>query len=169
MPYYQAAGEKLIEAKAQMKHGEFIPWVKRNFNIGKGQASLYMALAEATEQKSGAPNFSSLREFERETGRRAEGATSWTEPVKQIVARVDTETLNLKREEMKRQEERDAQRKLAIPEPMDDAPAVSGRVTVVPWRFRSAPVSGCKPRASRGEPILVSWWAVWGSNPGHPA
>jgi len=33
MPYYQAAGEKLIEAKSQMKHGDSMPWVKRNGGI----------------------------------------------------------------------------------------------------------------------------------------
>lgn len=71
MPYYQAAGEKLLEAKSQMKHGEFIPWVARNFSIKKQQASLYMALAKHTEfEKSGATDFSSLSDFERETGRR---------------------------------------------------------------------------------------------------
>ena len=38
----------------------------------------------------------------------------WHEPVKQIVDRVDTDTLNLKRDELKRNEERDAQRTLAL-------------------------------------------------------
>lgn len=117
MPYYIAAGEKLIEAKGQMHHGEFMPWVKRNFDIKIPQADVYMALAKNTA----ATSFSSLSEFQRETGRRpadyntfASKKPDWHEPVKQIIDRVDTETLNLKREELKRAEERQTQRELAL-------------------------------------------------------
>lgn len=122
MPYYRAAGEKLLEAKSQLKHGEFLPWVTRNLGISKQQASLYMALAEHVEvRKSGATDFSSLSDFERQTGRRPENYNTfqsrkpaWQEPVREVVNRVDTETLNLKRDELKRAEEREAQRKLAL-------------------------------------------------------
>lgn len=117
MPYYQAAGEKLLEAKGQMKHGEFMPWVARNFAIKDRQANRYMALAEHVANSPRATNFTSLRGFERETGRAPVdnfGKTSWHEPVKQIIDRVDTETLNIKREELKRADEREAQRKLAL-------------------------------------------------------
>jgi hypothetical protein len=62
MPYYRAAGEKMLEAKAQLKHGEFMPWLKRNLDISQTTANLYMRLAR--EQINGAPLFSSLREFE---------------------------------------------------------------------------------------------------------
>ena len=48
LPYYQAAGEKMIEAKAQMKQGEFGPWAKRNFGISADQSQRYMALARTT-------------------------------------------------------------------------------------------------------------------------
>ncbi len=122
MPYYQAAGEKLIEAKAQLKHGEFIPWVERNFGIKKNQSALYMSLAKHTQvEKLGATNFSSLSEFQRETGQKpadyntfASKKPSWQEPVRQVIDRVDTESLNLKREELKRADERDVQRELAL-------------------------------------------------------
>jgi len=120
MPYYQAAGEKMLEAKSQLKHGEFVPWVERNFNIKIRQAQTYMALAEHDE-KRGATRFSSLSDFERSTGLRspdynttASRTPEWHEPIKQIVGRLDTAMLNLKREDMKRQEERDAQKKLAL-------------------------------------------------------
>jgi Protein of unknown function (DUF3102) len=46
MPYYRAAGEKMLEAKAQLKHGEFGPWIKRKFSISDRQARTYMALAK---------------------------------------------------------------------------------------------------------------------------
>lgn len=64
LPYYRAAGEKLLEAKAQMKHGEFTPWVQRNLKIKDRQARYYMRLAEASAVQNGnALPFSSLREF----------------------------------------------------------------------------------------------------------
>jgi hypothetical protein len=116
MPYYQAAGEKLIEAKGQLAHGEFQPWVKRHFPISPRQAQDYMGLAKHVANQNGsALPFSSLSEFIRETSNpNYNRPSSWHEPVKQILDRVDTETLNLKREELKRDEERDAQRKLAV-------------------------------------------------------
>lgn len=115
MPYYQAAGEKLLEAKSQLQHGEFTPWVKRHFPISMDTAQQYMKLAAATQgQKPSALGFSNLSEFERATGNpNYNRPSSWHEPVKQIIDRVDTETLNLKAEEMKRADEREAQRKLA--------------------------------------------------------
>src|SRR5678809_1540495 len=38
---------------------------------------------------------------------------SWQEPVREIIGKVDTETLNLKRDELKKADEREAQRELA--------------------------------------------------------
>lgn len=125
MPYYQAAGEKLIEAKGQMKHGEFMPWVQRHFGIGHKSATIYMKLAESTTGQIGsAIPFSSLGDFIRKTGpdtdynlyaaKKAAGMPSWQEPVRQVISRVDTETLNLKREQLKKQEEREAERKLGL-------------------------------------------------------
>ena len=123
MPYYQAAGEKLIEAKSQLKHREFTPWVQRNFpEIGVAQAREYMAFARHLDSENVFANtFSSLSDFQRKTGRKSEDYNTfesrkpdWQAPVKQIIGRVDTDTLNLKREELKRAEEREAQRKLAL-------------------------------------------------------
>ena len=51
MPYYRAAGEKMIEAKAQMGHGEFKPWIERNFSLSFNRASIYMNFASATSGK----------------------------------------------------------------------------------------------------------------------
>ena len=47
--YYRAAGEKLLEAKAQLGHGKFTKWVEENFDIGHRQATNYMALAEQNQ------------------------------------------------------------------------------------------------------------------------
>lgn len=70
LPYFRAAGEKMIEAKAQLQHGEFGPWIKRNFGISKVTASHYMKLARATAgEKLSAANFSSMNDFIRKTKR----------------------------------------------------------------------------------------------------
>lgn len=118
MPYYQAAGEKLTEAKSQMTVAEFTPWAQRNFGISQRQAYRYMQLAAHIDSLPRAAKIpTTIREFERETGRISPadtGKVSWHGPIKQIVNRVDTETLNLKREELKRHDEREAQRKLAL-------------------------------------------------------
>jgi hypothetical protein len=114
MPYYRAAGEKMIEAKAQLPNGEFIPWVERNFGIKGRQASEYMSLARTTAnmQNGGAPlEFSSIREHERFLGRnRPTGGAvrrDWQPDVDKAAARA--------REEMERtQDERKAEQQLAI-------------------------------------------------------
>jgi hypothetical protein len=60
--HYRAAGEKLLEAKSQLKHGEFGPWLKNNFNLSRQTANRYMAYA----QKAPTGAFSSLRDFRRQ-------------------------------------------------------------------------------------------------------
>ena len=117
MPHYQAAGEKLGEAKSQMKHGEWGPWLDLNFAISRSQAARYILYAGAVAETkfTARGEFASLRSVERSVNPNVgTGKTAWHGQVTQIVSRVDTETLNLKREELKRQEERDAQRKLAL-------------------------------------------------------
>ena len=48
MPYYIAAGEKLIEARAQMSASECWAWAKRNFNRSEKLCRLYVSLAQLT-------------------------------------------------------------------------------------------------------------------------
>ena len=64
MPYYRAAGEKMIEAKegGGLAHGEFGPWIKRNFKIGERQARLYMSLVATSNIQNGAQAPKSLYE-----------------------------------------------------------------------------------------------------------
>lgn len=118
MPYYQAAGEKMLEARPQIPVGDFQSWVERNFKISYRQASNYMRLAQAHPSTGSALPVDTLSEFIRETGNpnynRPTPPPDWHGPVNKIVDRVDTETLNLKREEMKRADERVAQRTLAL-------------------------------------------------------
>jgi hypothetical protein len=115
MPYHLAAGEKLLEAKSQLKQGEFMPWVKLHLPVTVRQGRTYMRLAEASSQKGSALPFSSLSDVMRQIGAPTYNkGPAWHEPVKQIINRVDTATLDLRREDLKRAEEREAQRKLGL-------------------------------------------------------
>lgn len=117
MPYYEAAGEKLIEARAQSNATEFWDWARRNFGRSEKQCRLYMHLAEATEGRKNGTMAPSLREFQRERGENRPTPVHpqpWHEPVKKIIKDVDIELLNRRASELKRAEEREAQRELAL-------------------------------------------------------
>jgi hypothetical protein len=45
MEYYADAGDKLIEAKEQVAHGYWGPWLRKNFDRSDDQARKYMRLA----------------------------------------------------------------------------------------------------------------------------
>ena len=111
VPYYRAAGEKMLEAKAQIAYGAFQAWIQRNFRINYSTANYWMRLAQT--QKASGEEFSTLADFKRDIEPNRAKPT-WQERVQQVVAKVDTETLNLAREELKRNEERDAQKQLAL-------------------------------------------------------
>ena len=70
MEYFKAAGEKLIEAKAQLKHGEFGAWVKTNFNISTATSARYMAMASVANLSIGI-NFKSQYEFRKKFAARS--------------------------------------------------------------------------------------------------
>jgi Protein of unknown function (DUF3102) len=44
-----AAGDLLIEAKAQLKHGQWLPWLRENCLISERTAQLYMRCAKSRE------------------------------------------------------------------------------------------------------------------------
>jgi len=118
MPHYMDAGAKLLEAKPQIAHGNFQDWVKRNIGVSMQTAEYYMRLADHAGQNPSALGFSSMSDFIRKTSNpnynRPPAPPSWHAPVQKIVSRVDTVTLNLAREELKRADEREAQRKLGL-------------------------------------------------------
>ena len=121
MPFYAAAGAKIAEAKEQMSHAELGPWLKRHFDIGYSQAQRYVKLAETVSPETGSrrlQEFSSLTQFEREHSGHTSPQTvrpqAWHDPIKQVINRVDVDTLNLRQSELKRVEDREAQRKLAL-------------------------------------------------------
>jgi hypothetical protein len=105
LPYYRAAGEKMLEAKASadMKHGEFRGWIKRNFKISTETAANYMRLAAHLE-KSGALDFSSMSDFIRKTSRPNYNQPSgWHGPVNDIAAKVNIDALAKERQTRERE------------------------------------------------------------------
>lgn len=49
---YVAAGHLLLEAKAKLKHGEFIPWITEHFALSYATAKLYMRAAANPNSES---------------------------------------------------------------------------------------------------------------------
>ena len=117
LPFKREAGAKLIEARGQMKHGLFGSWLKKNFALSKSTAYQYINLAEAANQNSRVLEFSSMNEFHRETGspnyRSVTTKQDWHEGVKENVERARREAERLRQEDLTRQQERDAEKKLA--------------------------------------------------------
>ena len=122
MPYYRAAGEKMIEAKNVLKVGEFMPWVSRNFQISHRQANEYMNLARATSniqgttgdgQNGSAIPFSTMRETVHKTRNNPNyGKTAaWREEIKKAVK--EARRL-LEQQHQERAQEQTLQRKLAL-------------------------------------------------------
>jgi hypothetical protein len=116
LSFYMTAGEMLLEAKQQLEHGEFTPWLKRNDNFDRSTTTLrkYMELAE---QKNRAQNFSSINAFHKATGHKGyvpnkPRPQAWHDPVKEAIGKVNVEAL--KQDALAKQEERALQRKLAL-------------------------------------------------------
>lgn len=118
MPYYRAAGEKMIEAKAQLTHGEFGPWIKRNFALSQQHAARYMAFARATSGKH-ISRYENFSEFMREDGGdpgygKVVRKQTWHDDVKGNIDRAKREAERIREESLTRQQEREAEQKLAL-------------------------------------------------------
>jgi len=119
MPYYKAAGDKMLEAKEQMAHGEFKPWIVRNFLLSYSRAKQYMQFASAMSgKKTEIQSFSSLNDFHRQTGssnyRSVTSKQGWHDAVKGNIERARRDAERLAQENLSRQQEREAEQKLAL-------------------------------------------------------
>jgi hypothetical protein len=119
LPYWQAAGDKMLEAKEHYKGriNEFEAWLKRNFDIGLTQARRYMKVAgETINRGRGRGNSETLSGAIRASGGSPRGSPrgggAWHEPIKEVIGRVNVEAL--KQDALAKQEERALQRKLAL-------------------------------------------------------
>ena len=91
LEHYRRAGEMLLEAKEQVKHGEWGRWIDKNFHLSFKTAQRYMLLTETLEKRRARPEstLSSLVEPSRESHHRP----TWHTPVQQITNRVNVEAL----------------------------------------------------------------------------
>jgi hypothetical protein len=84
-PYRIAIGEKLIEAKPQVKHGSFQDWIRKNLPIKPDAAREYMRMVE-TQNVTGV-TFSGVQHFRRTTRpsyrRNHTGTANWRNEVQQ--------------------------------------------------------------------------------------
>jgi hypothetical protein len=121
MPYYRAAGEKMLEAKAQLPHGQFKLWIDRNFKIGVRQTQQYMALARATSdmEMRVATRISEPSTFRGAvhtytTNVNYGKPASWRDDAKENIERARQQAARFAEETLTRQQERDAERALAL-------------------------------------------------------
>ena len=66
MPFFAAAGLKLLEARVQLQRGHFEEWIERHFKFSPRTARVFMELAR-TQNGSTLPKWQSIREFKKET------------------------------------------------------------------------------------------------------
>src|SRR5262245_29143268 len=115
LPYYERAGEKLIEAKAQMPHGKFIPWAEKAFGRTQSQLNKYM---QAARLKLGDTTTDRQIDRRQETLSHRVGDTRSRHdrpyPIQNTIDLARRDMERLQQEEITRKQERDAERQLAI-------------------------------------------------------
>lgn len=109
MPYYIAAGEKLIEARAQLKAMTWGAWLTKNFHLSQQTARTYM---KAAEKSNACVAFDTLKEARGDT--RQFHQPTWTEPVRDVLKDIRTASFNLRKHDLSAAKERDLERKLAL-------------------------------------------------------
>jgi len=118
-PYYRAAGEKMMEAKVQMTHGEFGIWLTRNFKLSAVHARRYMRYARATADGENG-RYESFSDFMRKDGGdptygKVVRKAGWHDAVKDTISKAAEDARRLAlAESLTRQQERDADHKLAL-------------------------------------------------------
>lgn len=117
-PYHQAVADKLCEARTQMNYSEFLSWTNRHFSIKETQTKRYLTIGNFKEIKDRARDDAPvsmserLREIGVEPRGAARGGASIVDAVKPVLNRINFDVM--RQDELKRSEERDLQRKLAI-------------------------------------------------------
>jgi hypothetical protein len=108
VPFKRAIGEKLIEAKSQLTHSEWKPWLEHNFTLSYASAKLCMSMARVDEAKGYRDSHLSQSEFIRRHITPSHGRSAkpkWQEPVKDIAG--------IARKQLDGQDETKAEKKLA--------------------------------------------------------
>jgi hypothetical protein len=109
MPYYIAAGEKLLEAKSQIGAMSWGDWLARNFHLSQTTARDYMRAA--TESGNGKV-FATLSHAKGDA--RSHHEPGWTGPVKDVLKNLRMENLNLRKHDLSVDKEERLERQLAL-------------------------------------------------------
>jgi hypothetical protein len=110
LEYYREAGVLLIEAKRQLRHGEWSGWLKDNFHLSARTARTYMQAAEA-RQNGSARRFRTLSDVV-QPAREPHHRPAWYTPVQEATNRVNPE--RLAQEAQNRGKERQLLRELGL-------------------------------------------------------
>jgi hypothetical protein len=108
LEHYRRAGDMLLEAKSQVGHGEWQPWLKRNFELSARQASDYMRLAREMREAENGGNAAvfrarTLSEAVGDLRSPGEKFASWVPPVREVISRVNVERLAEERQSRERE------------------------------------------------------------------
>lgn len=116
LPDKQEIGNLLIEAKAQLKHGEWGPWLRKNFKWSQSTAWKYGTFATHSPDKFSRKNMpKTMVEVLREHSNSFRDRTpEWKEDVREQMKRAQQELLEFQKYERSQREERDAERKLGL-------------------------------------------------------
>lgn len=122
------AGELLLDAKVKVRHGEWLPWLEKNFPATVQTASGYMRLASNRGQIE---NASSIRGALADLAEpRATPSNGATPPVETEPEVVDAEVVPPKEPRAPRQSDPPAQH---LPDLYDEGATENPRVQVVHW------------------------------------
>ena len=118
-PYWAEVGELLLEAKGQFDSADqFYEWSRRQFDIGETQTRIYVGLV-SNKPIPGARRGQTLSDAIRAIGGSPRGSPrgghrEWAVPVDDIANRARREADRLRQQELTRQQEREAERQLAL-------------------------------------------------------
>jgi len=85
LEHYRRAGELLLEAKAQLTHGEWSGWLKRHFTMSSATAHRYIKLVQVSANAR-ARTFSTLSEAVDSRGGGHQHKVAWHRPVRDATA-----------------------------------------------------------------------------------
>jgi hypothetical protein len=112
LEHYRAAGEMLLEAKAQLKHGEWRKWYERQqFAWSRSTAQRYMVLAQVSS-KNPLRVFSTLSEAAEPARKQYIAEPAYHQPVTRILGGINVEAL--RREAESKKKERELVRELGL-------------------------------------------------------
>lgn len=113
MPYYIAAGEKLIEAKSQLTAMRWGDWLTRNFHLSQTTAYNYITAAKKFSARRNI-TFRTASEAYGDTKRHPGHRPAWTEPVQDVLKNLRTASINLRQRDISLAKEREVERALGL-------------------------------------------------------